>query len=164
MSGKPPEFENVDNCRGCKASFTLFVRKHHCRRCGKTYCGECSSKTAPIPEFGLSNSRVCEACFIILTTKGKEETIKAKPEGEDFIGDHEKKKTPPRQYRCQRRPRRPVPAIPQPRSKNRKSEKSRIVCAMLLCVFALISWKRRARQHMPRPLALRPRRRHQRRT
>ena len=32
----------VSKCNKCSSDFTMFVRKHHCRLCGKIYCNECS--------------------------------------------------------------------------------------------------------------------------
>jgi len=63
MSRDPPAFENADKCRGCGVSFTLFTRKHHCRNCGRTYCGACSQASLPLPHFGLLEPvRCCEPC------------------------------------------------------------------------------------------------------
>jgi hypothetical protein len=49
----------VDNdavtlCFLCSKQFTLFVRKHHCRFCGKIFCGECVNYQASIPTELLS--------------------------------------------------------------------------------------------------------------
>ncbi|PWN51581.1 FYVE-domain-containing protein [Violaceomyces palustris] len=44
-----PQWErdtDVNECRGCSRRFTFFVRKHHCRRCGKIFCDSCSSRRA----------------------------------------------------------------------------------------------------------------------
>ncbi|KAI8325086.1 hypothetical protein GQ54DRAFT_252028, partial [Martensiomyces pterosporus] len=30
-------------CRQCARRFTLFLRRHHCRRCGLVFCDSCSS-------------------------------------------------------------------------------------------------------------------------
>ncbi|RUS73658.1 hypothetical protein EGW08_018590 [Elysia chlorotica] len=32
----------VSNCTHCKTEFSLFVRKHHCRLCGRIFCWSCS--------------------------------------------------------------------------------------------------------------------------
>ena len=34
--------EYTSNCSGCQCEFTFFVRKHHCRACGKIFCRSCS--------------------------------------------------------------------------------------------------------------------------
>eukprot|EP01088_Endostelium_zonatum_P020096 TRINITY_DN7243_c0_g1_i1.p1 TRINITY_DN7243_c0_g1~~TRINITY_DN7243_c0_g1_i1.p1 ORF type:complete len:631 (+),score=137.51 TRINITY_DN7243_c0_g1_i1:27-1919(+) len=51
-------------CMGCKASFTMLRRRHHCRSCGGLFCGECSSKKKPLLKEGFGNAvRVCDTCF-----------------------------------------------------------------------------------------------------
>lgn len=35
----------VSACVLCDTSFTLFFRRHHCRKCGRVVCGECSAKS-----------------------------------------------------------------------------------------------------------------------
>eukprot|EP01102_Stenamoeba_stenopodia_P016564 TRINITY_DN5800_c0_g1_i4.p1 TRINITY_DN5800_c0_g1~~TRINITY_DN5800_c0_g1_i4.p1 ORF type:complete len:355 (-),score=108.27 TRINITY_DN5800_c0_g1_i4:60-1124(-) len=47
----------VNNCLNCNAPFSLFSRKHHCRKCGQIFCGACSSRRT------RTNERVCDACF-----------------------------------------------------------------------------------------------------
>jgi hypothetical protein len=34
---------SANECRRCRRKFSLFVRKHHCRRCGLVVCGSCST-------------------------------------------------------------------------------------------------------------------------
>jgi len=41
----------VSNCCCCKSKFTIFRRKHHCRRCGNIMCGDCSVMKS-FPKFG----------------------------------------------------------------------------------------------------------------
>mmetsp|Transcript_21548 Transcript_21548/g.85684 ORF Transcript_21548/g.85684 Transcript_21548/m.85684 type:complete len:224 (+) Transcript_21548:567-1238(+) len=37
--------------------------RHHCRRCGNTFCARCSSKRAPLVLYGLpTEQRVCDEC------------------------------------------------------------------------------------------------------
>ncbi|KAJ2607951.1 hypothetical protein H4S08_004641 [Coemansia sp. RSA 1365] len=36
--------EATATCRQCKRRFSLFLRRHHCRRCGLVFCDSCSSK------------------------------------------------------------------------------------------------------------------------
>lgn len=61
---QPPPFADLTNCFKCGTGFGLFNRKHHCRNCGNTFCGGCSSKSIQLPQFGLFEpNRVCEECF-----------------------------------------------------------------------------------------------------
>ncbi|KIO33556.1 hypothetical protein M407DRAFT_185926 [Tulasnella calospora MUT 4182] len=76
---------------GCATRFTLFERKHHCRKCGGIFCQTCSGKTLPLldtsrmpfvippsnvplpllavssPTGALVPSRVCDDCHALLT-------------------------------------------------------------------------------------------------
>jgi len=53
----------VSECVLCLASFGLFRRKHHCRACGKIFCGACSRHQSTIPELGYFRpTRVCNLC------------------------------------------------------------------------------------------------------
>ena len=69
--------EEARDCRGCGRYFTFFLRKHHCRRCGRIFCDSCSSKRAQLrlaeivvdpslPGMAasevLSPTRVCNGC------------------------------------------------------------------------------------------------------
>ncbi|KAM3125233.1 hypothetical protein CJI97_003764 [Candidozyma auris] len=36
---------DVTSCVLCDTSFTLFNRRHHCRKCGRVVCGSCSSQS-----------------------------------------------------------------------------------------------------------------------
>mmetsp|Transcript_3245 Transcript_3245/g.5456 ORF Transcript_3245/g.5456 Transcript_3245/m.5456 type:complete len:152 (-) Transcript_3245:136-591(-) len=52
-------------CELCRASFSLFVRRHHCRKCGRCVCSECSPQQCfrPLPELGFTqNVRHCRLC------------------------------------------------------------------------------------------------------
>jgi len=39
----------VTNCPVCKTLFTFFYRKHHCRKCGRVVCANCSPHRITIP-------------------------------------------------------------------------------------------------------------------
>ncbi|AYV77325.1 MAG: phosphoinositide 3-kinase [Barrevirus sp.] len=45
---------SVSACYNCDSPFTLFFRRHHCRFCGKVFCGPCVKYNATIPDDLLS--------------------------------------------------------------------------------------------------------------
>lgn len=56
-------------CMRCqKVKFTAVSRRHHCRKCGFVVCGPCSEKRYLLPSQSSKPVRVCEFCYIQLTT------------------------------------------------------------------------------------------------
>ena len=56
-------------CQTCKQTFHLFLRRHHCRACGGTFCHACSEYRTPVPGEGHSKEvRVCRDCFVSVQT------------------------------------------------------------------------------------------------
>ncbi|KAK0093237.1 hypothetical protein PV326_013994, partial [Microctonus aethiopoides] len=43
---------DAPRCMACQAGFTVVRRRHHCRNCGKVFCGRCSSNNVPLPRYG----------------------------------------------------------------------------------------------------------------
>jgi len=58
----PDHLSNV--CATCDSQFNLVVRKHHCRKCGRIFCGKCADRYLPLPDEQLYEPvRVCHECF-----------------------------------------------------------------------------------------------------
>lgn len=73
---KPIDDSNVIQCYNCKGQFSLFLRKHHCRSCGRIFCYSCSQWYEYIPKDLINyidtgswivegqSSRVCQGCKV----------------------------------------------------------------------------------------------------
>ena len=65
---RPEWIKDADSseCMICGISFTFFIRRHHCRRCGMCICGYCAptENTRPIREWGMVDPvRHCKKCY-----------------------------------------------------------------------------------------------------
>ena len=58
--------ERVTMCMLCNTVFSFVIRKHHCRSCGKVFCGRCTSNKAPIKYKNNEAAKVCDTCVGIL--------------------------------------------------------------------------------------------------
>lgn len=57
-------------CYDCDIKFTIFNRRHHCRLCGRVFCGKCTTHSVPVSSDNLNlqreegeRIRVCNFCF-----------------------------------------------------------------------------------------------------
>ncbi|XP_042457179.1 1-phosphatidylinositol-3-phosphate 5-kinase FAB1B-like isoform X1 [Zingiber officinale] len=57
-------------CYECDSQFTIFNRRHHCRKCGRIFCAKCTSNSVPINLYDSESFqeegefiRVCNFCF-----------------------------------------------------------------------------------------------------
>ncbi|KAM9554771.1 zinc finger FYVE domain-containing protein 26 isoform 3-T3 [Guaruba guarouba] len=58
----PDDTETI--CMVCKTErFTMFNRRHHCRRCGRLVCSSCSTKKMAVEACRENLSRVCDQCY-----------------------------------------------------------------------------------------------------
>uniref|UniRef100_A0A914GXB1 Ankyrin repeat and FYVE domain-containing protein 1 n=1 Tax=Globodera rostochiensis TaxID=31243 RepID=A0A914GXB1_GLORO len=65
---REPKWAEGDSCSECVTKFTLTMRKHHCRHCGRLVCAKCSDQQIPILKYNLAKTvRVCEMCYGVLT-------------------------------------------------------------------------------------------------
>ncbi|XP_045776573.1 zinc finger FYVE domain-containing protein 26 homolog [Maniola jurtina] len=55
----------VDRCMLCKISiFSMIIRRHHCRRCGRLVCHACSRSRMQVPSYPSGvKFRVCDDCY-----------------------------------------------------------------------------------------------------
>ena len=53
----------VTMCQNCTAEFSVLVRRHHCRACGKVVCATCSGNRAPLRYRDYEAARVCDSCY-----------------------------------------------------------------------------------------------------
>ena len=52
----------VTMCQQCGDKFSLLVRHHHCRACGKVFCAACCASRAPVKYKQFEAVRVCNKC------------------------------------------------------------------------------------------------------
>jgi hypothetical protein len=55
---------SIRDCQSCQSRFTIFVRRHHCRLCGRIFCHSCSDYWLKIASSSRP-TRTCHECFAI---------------------------------------------------------------------------------------------------
>lgn len=61
-NSRPVWIQDTPNCLICQKQFTTLNRRHHCRKCGKCICGDCSKGKMVLKE-GEAAERVCCYCY-----------------------------------------------------------------------------------------------------
>ncbi|GLD92044.1 hypothetical protein PINS_up000577 [Pythium insidiosum] len=64
-SSFPPRWKQSRCCYVCTLPFSMMKRRHHCRNCGHSVCGQHSTNRVALPKFNLLDpQRVCDQCFL----------------------------------------------------------------------------------------------------
>ncbi|EJW87552.1 hypothetical protein WUBG_01535 [Wuchereria bancrofti] len=50
---REPCWADGHSCSECEMKFSLTMRKHHCRHCGRLVCARCSEQEVPILKYGI---------------------------------------------------------------------------------------------------------------
>ncbi|CAH8851562.1 unnamed protein product [Trichobilharzia szidati] len=66
--------ESSTMCTNCCTEFTTINRRHHCRACGKLFCGSCSAYKAPLASCGGKYQRVCVVDYYLINKDAKPPT------------------------------------------------------------------------------------------
>lgn len=74
----------------CREHFTMFNRRHHCRRCGRLVCSSCSTKKMLVEGCRENPARVCDQCYSYCNKDVPEE-----PSGKPEALDSSKSESPP---------------------------------------------------------------------
>ena len=59
-------------CMECNKQFTFFIRRHHCRWCGKCVCADCWKNRIKLPGLSDEPKHVCNECYARLISMEKE--------------------------------------------------------------------------------------------
>lgn len=82
------QWSDSDNCQRCHRPFfwnfrsmyetkTIGLRQHHCRKCGKAVCADCSQRKTNIPMMGFEYEvRVCDDCFPLFSDSNRKPLAK----------------------------------------------------------------------------------------
>ncbi|XP_004426329.1 PREDICTED: zinc finger FYVE domain-containing protein 26 [Ceratotherium simum simum] len=74
----------------CREHFTMFNRRHHCRRCGRLVCSSCSTKKMVVEGCRENPTRVCDQCYSYYNKDVPEENP-----GQAEAPDSSKSESPP---------------------------------------------------------------------
>jgi hypothetical protein len=71
LAFSPVWVEDTPECNDCNRSFSMIVRRHHCRNCGKCVCGSCCFEKVRMEDVdgGKKLQKVCNACAMTYKEK-----------------------------------------------------------------------------------------------
>ncbi|XP_023142394.2 zinc finger FYVE domain-containing protein 26 isoform X3 [Amphiprion ocellaris] len=73
-------------CMVCQRErFTMFNRRHHCRRCGRLVCHACSEKKMPVEGCPGGEVRVCDQCYAYFHPDSDDEQEPAEVAGSPVV-------------------------------------------------------------------------------
>lgn len=58
----------ASSCIKCETPFSMFLRKHHCRKCGEIFCDNCWGKEIYVNAYHKF-AKVCDTCYILAEKK-----------------------------------------------------------------------------------------------
>ena len=73
-----PQWEMAPSCYSCNRPFSATLHRHHCRRCGHSFCSAHSSHSHRLPHLGFDGDvaeRVCKKCKVVLDSRDLEERV-----------------------------------------------------------------------------------------
>ncbi|XP_012860353.1 zinc finger FYVE domain-containing protein 16 [Echinops telfairi] len=74
---QPPPWvpdSEAPNCMNCQVKFTFTKRRHHCRACGKVFCGVCCNRKCKL-QYLEKEARVCVVCYEMISKAQAFETM-----------------------------------------------------------------------------------------
>ncbi|KAM6961382.1 zinc finger FYVE domain-containing protein 26-like isoform 4-T4 [Aplochiton taeniatus] len=75
-------------CMVCQRErFTMFNRRHHCRRCGCLVCNACSEKKMAVEGCPEAEVRVCDLCYTYFHPESDDELEQAEAAGSPMLTD-----------------------------------------------------------------------------
>ncbi|XP_006889916.1 PREDICTED: zinc finger FYVE domain-containing protein 16 [Elephantulus edwardii] len=74
------------NCMNCQVKFTFTKRRHHCRACGKVFCGVCCNRKCKL-QYLEKEARVCVGCYETISKAQAFERMMS-PTGSNLKANH----------------------------------------------------------------------------
>lgn len=81
--------KEAETCMRCqKLKFTIYNRRHHCRKCGFVICGDCSKQKVLIKFLSDEPVRVCDDCYMVLTSTQNNNESSAESDNDDSNNEY----------------------------------------------------------------------------